>query len=110
MRVEAYRIMTKGCWSVRRHGRVIAHESRVVLRSCTMSVREGGRRRAIREGQRNVHAWVDAISRMSSTASWSRSGITLSWERPSRAGRAFISIHVANLVLLYADDGACAAL
>ncbi|MPR07813.1 hypothetical protein [Microvirga tunisiensis] len=36
----------------------MAHEQRVILRSCVMRVREGGRRRAIREGQRNVHAWV----------------------------------------------------
>ena len=37
----------------------MAHEQRVVLKSCTLRVRESGRCRAVRQGQRNVHAWVE---------------------------------------------------
>src|SRR5687768_4498386 len=56
--VHVYRNLTKGVWSVRSSGRVIAHRPRIVLRNCKMHVRESGRQRAIRDGYRNVHAWV----------------------------------------------------
>ncbi|MXQ10444.1 hypothetical protein [Microvirga makkahensis] len=59
MKVEVYRNLTRQCWSVRSGGRVIGHRHEVMLRTCTMRVREGGRQRALREGQRNVHAWIE---------------------------------------------------
>lgn len=59
MRIEAYRNLTRRCWSLRSGGRVIEHRPRVVLRDCTMRVREGGRQRVIREGHRSVHAWIE---------------------------------------------------
>jgi hypothetical protein len=57
--VQVYRNLTKGCWSLRSGGRVIAHHHRVTLRACTMRVCGSGRQRVLLEGQRNVHAWVE---------------------------------------------------
>ena len=54
-----YRNVMRACWSIRRGGRIVAHEQRVVLKSCILRVRESGRCRAVRQGQRNVHAWVE---------------------------------------------------
>jgi hypothetical protein len=57
--VQVYRNLTKGCWSIRSGGRVVSHRHRVTLQACTMRVRECGRQRALREGHRNVHAWIE---------------------------------------------------
>jgi hypothetical protein len=57
--IHVYRNLAKGCWSIRSGGRVVAHLHRVTLRSCVMRVREGGRQRVLREGHRNVHAWIE---------------------------------------------------
>jgi hypothetical protein len=59
VKVEVYRNLTRHRWSVRRGGRVIGHRHEVMLRTCAMRVREGGRQRALHEGQRNVHAWIE---------------------------------------------------
>ena len=59
MTLQVYRNLTKGCWSLRSGGHVIAHRRRVTLRACMMRVREGGRQRVLHQGQRNVHAWVE---------------------------------------------------
>ncbi|ANY85554.1 hypothetical protein BB934_45845 (plasmid) [Microvirga ossetica] len=59
LKVHVYRNLTKGVWSVRKSGRVIAHRPLIVLRDCKIRVSESGRQRAIREGQRNVHTWIE---------------------------------------------------
>ena len=59
--VHVYRNLTKGLWSIRSGGRVVAHRHRVTLESCIMRVREGGRQRVLREGHRNVHAWIEGV-------------------------------------------------
>lgn len=61
MRVEVYRNLSKGCWSIRHKGRVIVHESRLILRDCTMHVQPAGRERVRRERRKNVHAYVKGI-------------------------------------------------
>jgi hypothetical protein len=45
-------------YSIMRNGRVIARRHRVLLTDATFVVREGGRQRVIREGRKNVHAFV----------------------------------------------------
>jgi hypothetical protein len=58
--VEVYWNRHRRCWSVRcaRTRRVLRHESQLALRDCTMHVSTAGRLRVLREGRRNVHAWI----------------------------------------------------
>lgn len=58
--VEVYRnLHREGVWySVRQGGRVVAHTRGILLSPARFVVRQAGRERAIREGRRNVHAWV----------------------------------------------------
>lgn len=62
-RVEVYKNLNKGCWSIRSasgetRGRVLAHADRVVLKDAKFVIQQAGKRRAIRERRRNVHAFV----------------------------------------------------
>ena len=61
MRVEVYRNLHNGMWSVRskKTGRVIAHMNEVFLKDCVFKVREGGRQKVLREKQKNVHAFIE---------------------------------------------------
>lgn len=47
-----------GDWSIRQGSLVVAHGDFLVLQDCTAHINEAGRQRAIREGQRNVHAYI----------------------------------------------------
>ena len=60
MRVEVYFNLHKHLFSVRsaRSGRVILHTDRVHIRNPEFVVRQGGRQRVLREGKKNVHAFV----------------------------------------------------
>lgn len=55
---DVYRNLTRGCWSVRERGRVVAHAQTVTLADAVMVVRPGARARVIRTGNREVHAWI----------------------------------------------------
>jgi hypothetical protein len=64
MRVRVYRNLHKHCWSVRacdgpRRGRLIAHRMALVLTECRLIVSAKGRARALRDGRRNVHAYIE---------------------------------------------------
>lgn len=60
MRVEVYFNLHKYVWSVRsaRTGRVILHTDKVHIRNPEFVVRQAGRERVLREGKKNVHAFV----------------------------------------------------
>lgn len=63
MRVAVYFNLHRRLFSVKAlegpdKGRVIAHRDFVTLTDVTFRVREGGRQRVIREGRKNVHAFV----------------------------------------------------
>ena len=60
MRVEVYFNLHKYTWSVRsaRTGRVILHTDNVHIRNPEFVVRQAGRNRVLREGKKNVHAFV----------------------------------------------------
>lgn len=45
-------------WSVRHGSRVVAHVRELTLEDATFRIQPGGRDRARRSGQRNVHAYV----------------------------------------------------
>ena len=60
MRVEVYFNLHKYTWSVRQcsTGRVILHTDKVHIRNPEFVVRKAGRERVLREGKKNVHAFV----------------------------------------------------
>ena len=65
-RVEVYRNLHKGCFSVRalsgeNKGRVIDHVHSITLTDATFVVQPAGRDRVLREGRKNVHAFVRGI-------------------------------------------------
>lgn len=49
---------TPGDWSIKQANLVVAHSDYVVLNAYSCHINESGRLRAIREGQRNVHAFI----------------------------------------------------
>jgi hypothetical protein len=63
MRVRVYRNLNKGGLSIQtkteKGWRVTGYSLYVTLQNCTFKVREGGRQKVIRDGQKNVHAWVE---------------------------------------------------
>ena len=60
MQVEVYKNLHKNCWSVRdnKTRRVIGHVRHIHLTDTTLVVRPSGRDRVLREGVKNVHAFV----------------------------------------------------
>ena len=60
MRVEVYFNIHKKTFSVRscRTGRVMLHTDKVHINNPTFVVRKAGRERVLREGKKNVHAFV----------------------------------------------------
>lgn len=60
MRVEVYFNLHKYMWSVRsaKTGRVLLHTHEVHINNPTFVVRKAGRERVLREGKKNVHAFV----------------------------------------------------
>ena len=59
MRVQVYRNIRRGDWSIRCGGRVIDHHFCVFLRDASFHVSPAGRARVIESGHKNVHAWVE---------------------------------------------------
>lgn len=57
-RVEVYFNLHKKCLSVRHRGLVIGHAAAVELADVTFAVSEAGRQRVLRDGRKNVHAFI----------------------------------------------------
>ena len=63
LRVEVYRNLHKGCYSIRAlsgedKGRVIDHVQSITLRDVSFVVQPAGRNRVLEEKRKNVHAFV----------------------------------------------------
>lgn len=56
--LHVYRNRTKGCWSLRKSGKVIGHTDKVYLVNAELRVQPGGWERWLRTGDRNVHAYI----------------------------------------------------
>lgn len=57
-KVEVYWNLHKDMWSVRKaHGRVLNHTNYIVLHDVDWVVQQAGRRRVLKEGKKNVHAF-----------------------------------------------------
>lgn len=62
MKVEVYFNLHKKLWSIRKpHGRIIGHSCYCKLHSVEFVVQPAGRDRVIREGRKNVHAFVRGV-------------------------------------------------
>lgn len=57
-KVEVYWNLHRKCWSLRSGGKVVSHETSVVIHGGELVVRPAGRKRVLREGKKNVHAFV----------------------------------------------------
>ena len=60
MRVQVYRNLQNGMLSLKdpKTGKVLGHAAEVELDDVTCVVRQAGRKRVLREGQKNVHAFM----------------------------------------------------
>lgn len=63
MRVKVYRNLHKDCWSVvamegENYGRVISHESTLLMKLEKAVVSQKGRARVLQEKRKNVHAYL----------------------------------------------------
>lgn len=56
--VLIYWNLNKDCVSIKANGHVIGYAKSVIIENVTFKVQESGRQRAIRDGQRNVHAYA----------------------------------------------------
>ena len=56
--VKVHRNLNNGTWSVKQSGRVVGHATQIALRDVTWIVQEGGRKRVVEKGQKNVHAYA----------------------------------------------------
>lgn len=56
--VRVYRNLHQDCWSVQHKGLVVAHVNTVKLKNVRFVVQQGGYERFLREGTKNVHAFV----------------------------------------------------
>jgi hypothetical protein len=55
---EVYRNLTRGDWSIREGGLVVAHRESVLIHEPRFVVQPAGRARVLRERRKNVHAFV----------------------------------------------------
>ncbi len=65
-RVEVYRNLHKNCFSVRalggeNKGKVIDHVQEITLKDVKFAVQPAGRKRVLKEKQKNVHAFIRGI-------------------------------------------------
>lgn len=74
-----------------------------------MRVREGGRQRAIREGQRNVHAWIEGEPCDGVDAELVEIGYNPFVAGVFTVRPGFVPVYAARLVVLGADGRAWAA-
>ena len=58
MKVDIYWNIRKKCYSVRHKGKVIDRGEDFALRNVTCVVQQAGRDRVLREGRKNVHAFL----------------------------------------------------
>lgn len=57
-KIYAYRNLNQKCWSIKYRGLVVAHTPTAFMWDVEFVVNEAGRQRVIREGVKNVHAYV----------------------------------------------------
>lgn len=56
--VKVYWNLHRECFSVQQDGLVVCHADQVELRDVTFKVNQAGRQRVLKEGRKNVHAFI----------------------------------------------------
>lgn len=56
--IMVYKNLNNGMYSVKQSGLVVAHAERLCLKDFECVINESGRKRAVRTGERNVHAFI----------------------------------------------------
>lgn len=56
--VDVYFNLNNGFWSVKHKGKLLGHAEFVLLEPHKFHVGEAGRKRVLKEGRKNVHAWI----------------------------------------------------
>ena len=109
MKVQVYKNLNRGDWSIRVKGKVIDHRREVTLANVSFHVGESSRQRVIRNRCREVHAWC--VGELVETAP-NGEGRSITYN-PYRSG-AFTyrdtneEIRKADYVVFTALDGAIA--
>jgi len=82
-KVRVYWNLHKKCWSVQdcKTNKVIDHIKDIVLEDAKFIVREGGQRRARREGKKNVHAFVVGYIYKGKGIPYAKGRLHLDWDR-----------------------------
>lgn len=57
-KVSVYWNLQKRMWSIKQKGFVVAHSRSISLKNCYPEVQPAGQRRVVKEGRKNVHAWI----------------------------------------------------
>ena len=58
MKVEVYKNLRKQCYSIRQKGKVIGYALVLAMSNVDFVVQQGGRKRVLESGQKNVHAFL----------------------------------------------------
>lgn len=63
-KVRVYRNLNKKCWTVKAKDatgawKVLRYTNYLDLKDCAFVVKERGRQRVLRDGVKNVHAWIE---------------------------------------------------
>jgi hypothetical protein len=110
--VAVYWCIPRKVWSIRRDGRVAERRPSLLLRGCTMHIRERARLQVVKRRQRSVHAWVigalqeGAMLAAPAAPGWTELGYN-PYRAPTFTARpGFAPVHAAALVLFCAD-GRC---
>jgi hypothetical protein len=72
LKVRVYFNTHKMCLSVQHKGKVIAHVKNIILENVEFKVSSAGRQRVIKEGKKNVHAFVIGTVIKSSTLTFNQ--------------------------------------
>lgn len=59
--VRVYRNLRRHCYSIKQGGRVVAYADTILLNNPNFLVSESGRQRVLREGRKNVHAYIEGL-------------------------------------------------
>lgn len=61
LRVQVYKNLHRGTWSVRQGGLVVAHPTEIILKDCRFHVQPAGRAKVLAEKKKNVHAYISGF-------------------------------------------------
>lgn len=100
---DLYRNLTRGCWSLRQGGRVVAHVASAALADVTLHASEPARQRFLRTGHRTVHAWARGTL---TDAGRPADAVRLSYRPARAAGFSADGMPVRKALLVrFEDDG-----